>query len=182
VTGSVWSQEGYIRAYRFAAEKHRWQRVPGTHLPYIMHLSLVSMELAAALAQEGGRNGDLAMQCAMLHDTLEDTGTRYGELKEAFGESVASGVLALSKNGKLAGGLQLADSLQRIRLQPSEVWMVKLADRITNLQPPPKSWKQDKITRYHRQAKEILAALGPASPCLTVRLAQKIEDYRVFVR
>jgi (p)ppGpp synthase/HD superfamily hydrolase len=182
VTGSVWSQEGYIRAYRFAAEKHRWQRVPGTHLPYIMHLSLVSMELAAALAQEGGRDGDLAMQCALLHDTIEDTMTRYMELQNSFGEMVASGVLALSKDRKLAKHEQLADSLQRIRLQPAEVWMVKLADRITNLQPPPKGWKQEKIARYHDDAKGILAELQSASPVLAARLKQKLVDYQVFVR
>ena len=50
---SEWSQDIYINAYRFAAEAH-WNRkkkqvVPGTDIPYLMHFSLVAMEVIAAL-------------------------------------------------------------------------------------------------------------------------------------
>ena len=65
-----WSQEKYIKAYNFAAEAHKGQKVPGTDLPYIMHLSLVSMEIMAALSVENDLDGDLAIQCALLHDTI----------------------------------------------------------------------------------------------------------------
>lgn len=40
--------------------------------------------------------------------------------------------------------LQMQDSLRRIKSQPREVWMVKMADRITNLQPPPGHWSEEK--------------------------------------
>lgn len=39
-----WSQDSYIKACRFAAEAHQGQCVPGTELPYLVHLSMVSME------------------------------------------------------------------------------------------------------------------------------------------
>ena len=31
----IWSQESYLKAYRFAAKAHRGQKFPGTELPYI---------------------------------------------------------------------------------------------------------------------------------------------------
>ena len=65
-----WTQDGYIKAYKFAAQTHRGQVVPGTDLPYVMHLSFVSMEIIAALNTEQGCNENLAVQCALLHDVV----------------------------------------------------------------------------------------------------------------
>ena len=90
--GSPWDRDLYIKAFRFAAEKHKNQVFPGTELPYIMHVSFVAMEIIAALTAETGREGDLAVQCALLHDTLEDIETSYSELVENFGRAVAEGV------------------------------------------------------------------------------------------
>ncbi|MFC1856877.1 HD domain-containing protein [Thermodesulfobacteriota bacterium] len=186
---SEWSQDVYINAYRFAAEAH-WksgnkQLVPGTDIPYLMHFSLVAMEVIAALEKEAGLNGDLAVQCALLHDTIEDTDTTYDQLVENFGVAVADGVQALSKNESIGADLpkqqrkesQMADSLERVRQQPKEIWMVKMADRITNLQPPPSHWTQDKIFRYREEAGEIHQALKQGSQYLAARLEEKIDNY-----
>jgi (p)ppGpp synthase/HD superfamily hydrolase len=75
----------------------------------------------------------------------------------------------------------MADSLERIRQQPVEIWMVKLADRITNLAPPPSYWTVKKITQYHAEAREILATLGSASDFLAERLRQRILAYEVHM-
>jgi (p)ppGpp synthase/HD superfamily hydrolase len=174
---SNWNQDLYIKACLFAAAAHRGQLVPGSNLPYSIHLNLVSMEIIAALSVESGCDGDLAVQCALLHDTIEDTDTSYEQIAELFGVSVADGVVALSKNAALAKPLQLSDSLQRIQQQPIAVWMVKLADRITNLQPPPTHWDISKIRRYRVEAIEIHTRLEAASPYLAARLAQKIQNY-----
>jgi (p)ppGpp synthase/HD superfamily hydrolase len=176
---SHWSQELYIKAYRFAAQAHQGQIYPGTGLPYIMHLSFASMEILGVLNAEPGHDGDLAVQCALLHDSIEDTAVTYTDLASTFGVKVADGVQALSKDPALAKSQQLTDSLQRIRSQPPEIWMVKLADRISNLQPPPPHWRQEKIIRYRDEAIEIHAALKDASPFLALRLAEKIENYPV---
>jgi len=72
-----WSQDKYITAYKFAAEAHNGQLVPGTTLPYIMHVSFVAMEITAALSVEQVDKPDLAVQCALLHDTIEDTDVTY---------------------------------------------------------------------------------------------------------
>ena len=187
--GSDWSPDVYIRAYRYAATAHwnseKKQLVPGTNIPYLMHFSMVAMEVIAALGKEPGLDGDLAVQCALLHDTIEDTDTTYDQLVETFGLAVADGVQALSKDKLVGADLpkqkrkerQMADSLERVRRQPREAWMVKMADRITNLQPPPKHWKPEKISRYREEACQIHQALKGASPYLAARLWEKIDRY-----
>lgn len=173
----MWSQDRYIAAAQFAARAHVGQSVPGTELPYLLHVTLVAMEVQAALRAETGHDEDLAVLCALLHDTVEDTAVTYGEVAAAFGQAVADGVLALSKNPDLPREEQMPDSLRRIREQPRAVWLVKLADRITNLQRPPEAWQPRKVAGYKEEARAILAALGEASPLLAARLAAKIEAY-----
>jgi (p)ppGpp synthase/HD superfamily hydrolase len=174
---SSWNPELYIKACRFAAIAHRGQIVPGSDLPYLMHLNLVGMEIIAVLSIETGSDGDLAVQCALLHDTIEDTDTTYEQIRSIFGIKVADGVQALSKNPDLEKSQRLGDSLDRIQQQPQEIWMVKLADRITNLQPPPSHWDLAKIIRYREEAIEIHALLQTSSPYLSSRLKEKIANY-----
>ena len=172
-----WSQDAYDRAFRFAAKAHRGQTMKDSGLPYLVHLGLVAMEVIAALETETGRDGDLAVQCALLHDTLEDTAVTEPRLRAAFGTAVARGVSALTKNDQLAKPDRIPDTLRRIRRQPREVWMVKLADRIVNLAPPPRGWTPAKIAAYREDARRIHEALAWASPCLADRLRRKIEAY-----
>ena len=175
---SKWSQEAYLKAHRFAAFAHQGQKIPGPEgLPYIMHPGLVTMEVIAALSAESNLDGDLAVQCALLHDVIEDTKVSHERLAESFGAAVARGVEALSKNESLPRAERMSDSLARIRAQPREVWMVKLADRICNLQTPPFHWSRSKIAAYQEEARVILSALGEGSVFLARRLEEKIDAY-----
>jgi (p)ppGpp synthase/HD superfamily hydrolase len=177
----VWSQEKYTRAYWFAAEAHKAQLIPGKDLPYLIHIGLVSMEIIACLNVEKEHDGDLAVQCAILHDVIEDTSIMYPEIEVIFGERVAQGVLALTKDKKIPKERRIQDSLQRIRQQPHEVWMVKLADRISNLAAPPQYWEKEKIVNYREEAIEIYDALYDASHYLSKRLEKKIDEYQVYL-
>jgi len=172
-----WSQDIYIRAFRFAAEAHNGQLYPGTDLPYLVHIILVCMEVIAALNDENHLDGNLAIQCALLHDVIEDTEVGYEDIQAEFGNEVSEGVLALTKDDTLDKEERMADSLERILSQPHEVWVVKLADRITNLAPPPDFWSKDKINRYRDEAMEIHEALHKSSKNLGIRLIEKIEGY-----
>jgi (p)ppGpp synthase/HD superfamily hydrolase len=184
-----WSQDLYIQAYRFAAQAH-WEKaqlVPGTQIPYLMHFSFVAMEIIAALAVESIADGDLAVQCALLHDTLEDTDATHDDLANKFGSNVADAVAALTKDETIGAEskdkwqrkvLQMADSLKRIKSQPREIWMVKLADRITNLQPPPHFWTMDKVQRYKQESIKIYETLKNGSSFLSDRLKGKIYSYQ----
>ncbi len=177
MTNTLWSPEDYNRAYRFAARAHLGQTMPDSDLPYLVHIGLVTMEVIAGLRAEPGHDEALAVQCALLHDVIEDTPVTYAQVAAEFGGAVAAGVLALSKDATLEKAQQMPDSLRRIRQQPPEVWLVKLADRICNLQPPRPHWTPEKIRRYGVEAREILDALRDASPGLANRLQQKIEGY-----
>jgi (p)ppGpp synthase/HD superfamily hydrolase len=174
-----WSQDLYIKAYQYAAKAHNGQLLPGSELPYIVHLSFVSMEIMAALTEDYRKlDGNLAIQCALLHDTMEDAGISYYEICDVFGQRVADGVNALSKRSMFATQKEkMIDSLVRIKTQPIEVWMVKLADRITNLMPPPAYWNEEKIENYREEAKLIYGELKDASEYLAFRLYMKIERY-----
>ncbi len=174
---TIWDQDAVIAALRFATEAHSGQTIPGAAHPYVVHPAQVAMEVAAALAVEGADNPGLAMLCALLHDVVEDCGVTLAMLEAEFGPAVAAGVSALSKNPALPKTEAMRDSLDRIRQQPREVWMVKLADRISNLMPPPAHWNRERCAAYATEAQLILDALGEASPLLGKRLAAKIAAY-----
>jgi HD domain-containing protein len=155
----MFAPDRYVAALRFAAERHRGQTLPGSDLPYVVHITSVAAEVIAVLP-ESNLDADLAVVCALLHDTVEDTQTTADEVAAAFGTAVRDGVAALSKNPALPKSDAMADSLARIRTQPLAVWAVKLADRITNLAPPPPHWTPPKCATYRAEAQTILDALG----------------------
>ena len=179
---AAWDPDSFNKAWNFASQAHNSQLLPGTTLPYINHVGNVTMEVMAALATSDGiRNPNLAIQCALLHDVIEDTDITRSRLELEFGKNVASGVLALTKNKQLpTKEAQMKDSLTRIQLQPFEVWMVKMADRITNLQHPPGHWSRDRIRRYRDEASLILDSLQASNAVLADRLKRKIELYAKY--
>jgi len=181
----------YQQAIVFAARWHETQnqKVPGTELPYVVHLSNVAMEVMQAAAHTPGFDLLLAVQAALLHDVLEDTPCTFTEVEERFGLKVALAVLALTKpkqpqgqnQDSAAKHEQMEDSLSRIRYMPKEVWAVKLADRITNLQPPPPHWTKSKALAYRDEARLILETLGAGNEWLGKRLGEKIEAYGLLI-
>lgn len=177
---AMWHQDVYLTAWNYASAIHQGQTLPGSDISYINHLGLVAMEAMAAIAHGTLENPDLLVQCALLHDAIEDTTTTYADIERVFGKAVADGVLALTKNEALPKQEQMMDSLRRIKQQPKAVWMVKLCDRITNLQPPPDHWSREKADCYRNEAQLIWAELGEASAFLAQRLKEKIEAYRAY--
>ena len=173
------TQSLYQIAIKFAAAKHaaKNQTIPGTNLPYVVHLSNVAMEILIASYNTENFNLDFAVQVALLHDTLEDTNTTFAELETEFGIDIAKAVLALTKNTELPKGEQMSDCLHRIKSLPPEVWAVKLADRITNLQPPPPHWNNERKIGYRDEAALILSELKDGNEFLAKRLEGKIVEY-----
>ena len=176
---SLWSPDLFQNAFRFASEAHCGQTLPGSKVPYITHVAIVCAELMAVV--DDSMDADLALQCAALHDVVEDTDISYEVIKREFGTPVADGVSSLSKDPCISKEHRLEESLARIMTQPREIWMVKLADRITNLAPPPASWSDNKKRQYRDQAIIIHERLGEANPELADRLMAKIENYRNYI-
>ncbi len=177
-----WDQDKYLEAWNFASAIHNGQKLPGSDIPYINHLGLVAMEASAVIANHDIENPNVLVLCALLHDSIEDTSTTYKDIEEIFGSEIADGVLSLTKNKDLPSKAeQMQDSINRIKKQPKAVWMVKLCDRITNLQPPPNHWNKEKIAKYQNEARFILAQLGEASQFLAERLQKKIDAYDQYL-
>jgi (p)ppGpp synthase/HD superfamily hydrolase len=75
----------FLRAFAFAAEKHKGQARKASTIPYIAHLMGV-----ASLVLECGGEEDLAI-AALLHDIVEDCGgvPMLKEVRRRFGARVA---------------------------------------------------------------------------------------------
>jgi guanosine-3',5'-bis(diphosphate) 3'-pyrophosphohydrolase len=175
------TQTAYQNAIKFAAVKHGEQTIPGTTISYVVHLSNVAMEILLASHYSPAFNVTLAVQIALLHDTLEDTTTTFEELANNFSPDVANGVLALTKNSALPKAERMTDSLRRIKAMLKEVWSVKLADRITNLQMPPQHWDNAKKLEYSGEATVILETLTGGNTYLEKRLSDKIQAYETYL-
>lgn len=181
----MWNPEIYQQAWEYASLKHQGQTYgspfKGKRVPYNTHIGSVAHEIIHAHFHSPIPNINLSLQCALLHDVVEDTNTSIDEIEKLFGKEVANGVLALTKNESLdSKELQMKDSLERILQQPKEIWCVKLADRICNLYAPPHYWKLEKRIKYQEEAQTILNSLKGAHPFLEKRLIEKINTYQDF--
>lgn len=179
----MWNPDEYLRTLIFAGKAHYQQKIPASEMSYVVHITNVAMEVANALVCSNDKNLDatFAIQCALLHDTIEDTEVTYQDVLKEFGQRIADGVLALTKDETLPKEAQMLDSLERIVQQGAEVRMVKMADRINNLQPPPHYWDSAKKIKYKTEAQLILDKLKGVNPYIEQRLAQKIADYQLIV-
>lgn len=171
----------YQRAIRFAGERHGDQKMPSSDASYLVHLANVAMEVIFAAPHSSDFDLEFALQVALLHDVIEDTPTSFEEVRDQFSQPIADAVKALTKNEHLPADEQIPDSLKRIRTLQREVWAVKLADRISNMQKPPANWTSEKRIKYREVAKLILQELKGGNPYLENRLKELIEEYRKFI-
>jgi (p)ppGpp synthase/HD superfamily hydrolase len=183
---NVWQAEKCAEAWAFATRKHKGQKYggpnEGEYLPYLNHLGSVAMEVMRALLLTlQPLDAELAVGAAILHDVLEDTDATFEELCRSFGRPVAEGVAALTKDNTLPKPDQMADSLARIKRQPKEIWLVKMADRAVNLSPPPFYWDKEKIQSYLVEGEFIWKELQAANEAMSARLLERMQAYRKYL-
>lgn len=171
--------------------QNTWQKVSILHngqtyggqnkdqkIEYINHIGSVVFEIINASKNSSDFNFDLAIKCAFLHDTIENTSFSIENLEKEYDQEVKEGVIALTKNTELEKKYQMIDSLNRIKAQSKEVWAVKMADRICNLYAPPYYWNESKKEKYLEEAKIIYEYLKEGNDYLAKRLSEKIEIYK----
>jgi (p)ppGpp synthase/HD superfamily hydrolase len=165
------------RAMLFAAKKHTDQRRKGERAePYVNHL----IEVADLLAQHtDGKNTDLI--CAgILHDTIEDTGTKYEELKKEFGENVADIVKECTDDKSLPKQERKRLQIVNAPHKSDEAKMVKMADKISNLRSildsPPPDWDLSRKQQYFDWAKQVVDG------CRGVNAALEMEFDNTYSR
>ncbi len=143
------------QAFLFAAEKHVDQRRKGhRHEPYVNHVIEVANLLAAHGADED------TVIAGILHDTIEDTGTTYEELLQAFGRNVADIVREVTDDKSLPKTERKRLQVEHAAHASNAAKMVKLADKSANLrallESAPADWEQRRITEYFTWAKSVV--------------------------
>ncbi len=172
------------QALQFAIVAHANQvRKGNEHIPYVYHV----IDVAEEVIYYSGlplQELELASVIALLHDTVEDTIVTVDDIRHNFGEEVAAAVDGLSKDSTIKEMVehskleQLRESIARIKALPRYVWVVKLADRVSNLKNFPAMWSREKIANYLDEAAYIAAELGVASEGLHARLLHRIAEAR----
>ena len=149
-----------LQAISFAAEKHRDQRRKDKEAsPYINH----PIALATLLSTVGGVTDLAVLQAAILHDTVEDTDTRYEELVAHFGRKVADIVMEVTDDRQLEKPRRKALQIEHAPHASREAALVKLADKICNLRDvansPPDRWTLERRQEYFDWARQVVDGL-----------------------
>jgi guanosine-3',5'-bis(diphosphate) 3'-pyrophosphohydrolase len=138
-----------LKATRFAAEKHRYQRRKGPDAdPHINH----PIEVTELLARVGGVTDPTVLVAGILHDTVEDTKTTPAELEKIFSPDVRSLVEEMTDEKQLPKAERKRLQIEHApRLSP-EAKLIKIADKIANVRDvadrPAKDWTPQRRLEY----------------------------------
>jgi len=172
-----------LEAVSFAASRHRHQRRKGAdQSPYVNHPIDVARELAAT-----GGVGDVdVLLAALLHDTVEDTGTRPGELEERFGAAVRRLVEEVSDDKSLSKAERKRLQVERAAALSPGAKLIKLADKICNVREvaldPPHDWSSARRREYFDWAEAVVARLRGTNEALERTFDAALEMGRSLVR
>ena len=164
-------------AYDYAERAHAGQlRRSGE--PYITHPLAVASILAAQ------RMDDATLVTALLHDTVEDTGSTQEEIARLFGEDIArlvDGVTKLTGFELTSRETKQAENFRKLFMAMSEdlrVILVKLADRLHNMRTI-RAMSRDKQVIKARETMEIYAPLAGRMGMQSMR--EELEDLAFHV-
>ena len=145
-------------AYNYGREMHEGQfRRSGE--PYFTH----PVAVAAILTEQ--KLDDATLITALLHDTIEDTKSTYGEVADKFGDEIASlvdGVTKLTNLQLSSTETKQAENFRKLFMAMSKdlrVILVKLADRLHNMRTI-KAMKPEKQQQKARETMDIYAPLA----------------------
>ncbi len=152
-------EDALDRAYVYAMKQHGSQtRASGD--PYFSH----PLEVAGILT-DLKLDGD-SIITALLHDVVEDTDTTIEDIERLFGTSIGRLVDGVTKLGQLelqSEETKHAENFRKLVVAMSEdirVLLVKLADRLHNMQTLHYIESEDKRRRIARETMDIYAPLA----------------------
>jgi (p)ppGpp synthase/HD superfamily hydrolase len=149
-----------LAAAKFAAQRHAAQRRKGADAaPYVNHC----IEVAETLCRVGGVRDADVLVAALLHDTVEDTGTKPGEIEERFGRRVREIVEEVTDDMSLPKARRKELQVEHAPHLSAEAKQVKLADKTANVREvaaaPPPDWPQERRVEYLAWAESVVAGL-----------------------
>lgn len=164
------------RAFEFANEKHAGQ-VRKSGEPYINHCLAVTYILATY------ESAPATLAAGFLHDTLEDCGVTYQEIKNAFNEDVADIVQAVTKIKNLpdVSSEETSASTHRklILAMAKDIRAVilKLCDRLHNM----RTLQYVKTEKQIRISQETLDVYAPLAHRLGMgKLKNELENLCLY--
>ncbi|MBR4756142.1 MAG: bifunctional (p)ppGpp synthetase/guanosine-3',5'-bis(diphosphate) 3'-pyrophosphohydrolase, partial [Bacteroidales bacterium] len=121
------------RAILFAVKAHSGTERRGKGFPYIVH-PMEAMEIVATMTSD-----QELLAAAALHDTVEDTDVTIDQLREEFGERIAS--IVASESDTFEEGVSEEDSwharkqaaIDRLAKASLDAKMVALGDKLSNM-------------------------------------------------
>ncbi len=152
-------EDAVARAYAYSMKKHATQMRESGEL-YFTH----PLEVASKLTQY--KLDTASIITALLHDTVEDTDATLDEIESLFGTEIRGLVDGVTKLNRLeikSESSKQAENFRKLVLamaQDLRVLMVKLADRLHNMETLHYIVKPEKRQRIARETLEIYAALA----------------------
>lgn len=145
------------RAIDFAARAHVAQHRKGlAKEPYVNHLT----EVAALLGEAIGSGDTELIAAAYLHDTLEDTATRYEDLVSEFGEGIARLVAEVTDDKSLPKAERKRLQVETMMKKTQRAQLLKIADKTSNLRSlvsgPPAGWSKARLLEYIDWAEAVV--------------------------
>lgn len=155
-----------VSACHFASVKHVNQRRKNKSKdPYINH----PIEVMNILVKHGVVDVD-TLCAAVLHDTVEDTGTTLEELESTFGEEVTKIVMECTDDKSLGKIDRKKLQIEHAHHISDKGKLVKLADKLSNIgnlvADPPEKWTKDEIMGYARWGYKVCEGLFGVSDSL----------------
>ena len=138
-----------IKALQFATKMHEGQVRKYTGEAYITHPVAVADLVEAYLDEKGFSEEEvmMAIQVAILHDTVEDTVATMEDIESLFGPEIAKGVWFMTKTPDYVGNRKFRKELCEMRLReaPEIIRILKTCDMFHNSlsieEHDPKFWK-----------------------------------------
>tara|TARA_B110000977_G_C10913473_1_gene430215 strand:+ start:153 stop:656 length:504 start_codon:yes stop_codon:yes gene_type:complete len=138
-----------IKALQFATKMHEGQVRKYTGEAYITHPVAVADLVEAYLDEKGFSEEEvmMAIQVAILHDTVEDTVATMEDIEALFGPEIAKGVWFMTKTPDYVGNRKFRKELCEMRLReaPEIIRILKTCDMFHNSlsieEHDPKFWK-----------------------------------------
>lgn len=153
-----------LKAASFAARKHTGQTRKGDDAaPYINH----PLEVANLLANVGNIEDFDVLIAAILHDTVEDTGTKKEEIEELFGTRVASIVMEVTDDKSLPKAERKQKQVEHAPHISHGAKQLKMGDKISNItdvmKNPPAGWSKERRLEYIEWGERVMAGLRGAN-------------------
>ena len=120
----------FDKALQFAIDAHRGQKRKWTTIPYILH----PIEVCAIVATLS--DDDEVLSAALLHDTVEDTDVTLEQIRDEFGDRVATLVQheTAPDDENLTWREKKSIQVERLAAAPIDSKIVALGDKLSNMQ------------------------------------------------